>query len=774
MKAPKSGSLALIIIIFLWAMLVIVGYYYTHKPVSPTDAAALLKPISQIIIALSLVVLSGGIGRTLLIAAGITPLERVSLQAALGSGILALVWLLIGLLNLYFWWSAWALLGVGLFAFRRQSRLWLFDLAALKSLWKGSSIFARMLTLICTFFSVTQLFFALAPPFKWDALMYHLELPRRYLEAGGFVFIPWNPYWGHPQLAELLYTWGVALGGLEVAQLLGWAFMVLLIFGILGFLSALAGTNAAWLAVAALLAGLSIRGMMSWAYVDGLAALFGFAALISTLYWIEKGHSGWLLWSGVFAGFAVFTKLTAAILLPILILTVLIYHFFPSFFKPQDRSHSKKSGSSPQQDRSPDTGKSPPLMSLRTFLKKNPDRMSLRTFFVKNLQSMSLRTFFETIYKSMSLQTFFVKIHKSMSLRTLFVKQSPSNQSPSNQRSFKSTLKLLTLHCSLITLIPLFIFLPWLLLNTHHTGNPLYPHLFPTEFTSFERLSFFGKSEGFPGWHFAFLPLALTWFGVEAGALEGLPNFYSDIGPLLVMFSLPAIILFWKLPAIRLLAVWLLGGWIFMLLASWYSALLSQSRLYFVLLPAVALAAGWGWSALERVSAAGVRLSRLMAAIVLLVLLFNLWQDVLSLARLNPVGVVLGTRSVDAYQDQTLGMYAKTMRAIAKLPPESQVLFLWEPRGLYAPISGQPDSWIDRWYLDRNLIGDPFEIKEFWLSQGFSYILINLAGMEFERQNRLQLLEEDWLAFDQLMADLPVIHEFDGFYRLVKLVPNNE
>ncbi|MFU8773847.1 MAG: glycosyltransferase family 39 protein, partial [Anaerolineales bacterium] len=333
MKAPKSGSKALIFLILLWAVLILVGYYYTHKPISPPDAVALFNAVLQLLIAILMVIHAGGVGRQLLSLQDLAPLERVPLQAALGLGILALTWLLVGLLNLYTWWSAWGLLGLGLLVFRRKAWSWITDIATIKSTWDGSPGFGRSLALICGIFASIQLFYALAPPIKWDALMYHLDLPSRYLAAEGFVYIHSNPYWGNPQLAELLYTWGIGLGGLEVANLLGWAFISLLLVGILGTISRWVSPNAAWLAVATMLAGPSIRGLMSWAYVDGLAALFGFATLISTFYWIQKGHLRWLLWSGVFAGFAVFTKLTAAILLPALFLTVLIYHLFPSFFK---------------------------------------------------------------------------------------------------------------------------------------------------------------------------------------------------------------------------------------------------------------------------------------------------------------------------------------------------------------------------------------------------------------------------------------------------------
>ncbi|MFU8773673.1 MAG: hypothetical protein ACNA8H_14800, partial [Anaerolineales bacterium] len=289
--------------------------------------------------------------------------------------------------------------------------------------------------------------------------------------------------------------------------------------------------------------------------------------------------------------------------------------------------------------------------------------------------------------------------------------------------------------------------------------------------TSLERIAFFQQSAHFYGWYFLWLPLAVTWFGVEAAEFQGLPNFYSDIGPLLVMFALPAIILIWKLPIIRLFIVWFISGWICIVLAAWFSPLLSQSRLYFVLLPTAALSAGYGWNVLERVSAAGVRLGRVMAVIVMVVFGLNIWQEALTITRLNPVGVVLGTKPNEDYLDDALGWYAPAMRYLGAMPAGNQTLFLWEPRGLYAPRNAQPDVWIDRWYLDRRSIVDPVDILDFWRAQGFTHLLLNVSGAEHEMQYRAEYTPEDWSGLDVLLSRLDPPVDFGGSYHLYKLSP---
>jgi hypothetical protein len=147
-----------------------------------------------------------------------------------------------------------------------------------------------------------QLFYALAPAVKWDALSYHLQLPRLYLAAGGIRFVPENPYWGHAQLTEMLYTLAMALHRAETAAVLGWGIAVLLLLGVIGFseerlsrMQPAAQPGAAgWVAVAALMAGYSLRTLQGAAYTDLFSALIGLAALIAMFEWLanESFHTG--------------------------------------------------------------------------------------------------------------------------------------------------------------------------------------------------------------------------------------------------------------------------------------------------------------------------------------------------------------------------------------------------------------------------------------------------------------------------------------------------
>ena len=158
-----------------------------------------------------------------------------------------------------------------------------------------------------------------------------------------------------------------------------------------------------------------------------------------------------------------------------------------------------------------------------------------------------------------------------------------------------------------------------------------------------------------------------------------------------------------------------------------------------------------------------------MAVLITLVLVPSLWQDALSLAQLNPAAVLLGTRPAAQYLDQTLGWHAPAVRALHELPPGARPLLLWEPRGLYAPVRAEPDTWIDRWYLERRTIGDAKAILQSWRLQGYTHLLVNDAGADFEREHRTELTEADWEAFGGLVSRLRLVRDFGGAYHLYSL-----
>ena len=659
--ASNLHSKVVFVVILLWVFVVIIGYYLIHKPILREEALAVSRSLGNLGVGLALVGLAGGIGQHYLKAQSLNPLERFSIQAAAGFGFIGVFWLCVGLLGGFNPIIAWFCISIGYIIFWRDSVLWIKQLKFLRELWIKSGKLGKSIGIISIVFLSIQLLFTLVPPTAWDALMYHLELPQLYLSAGRFEFISWNPYWGQPQLGEMLYTLGIALNSLETAAVIGWIVQVVLLLGLLGMISKITDVSSAWIGVAALMAGYTFRWMMSAAYVDGLAALYGFAALVCIVTWFNERAYYWLIWAAVFAGLALWGKLTAGVLLISLILVILT----------------------------------------------------------------------EERWRSINAW----KIAAG------------------------------------VVLLATLVFFPWLLITTANTGNPFYPLILPTAYTSPERLGYFeGFGEGY-FWNSLLLPLSATWFGVDTARVSGMPTFAADIGPLLITLAIPGLVI-WRRERIgRIVAIWMIVFWVAIVLGGWYSSLLWQTRLYFVLFPAFCIAAGLGWYSLSKYSVQRIRLGRFIAALVVIVLGLSLLQDLKILNKYNPTGVLVGEISEYEYLNGRLGSYMKAMEAVRNLPEETQTIFLWEPRGLYAPSEAQPDIWIDRWYLDRLRFDGNDEILKKWRTDGFSHILIYKAGADFERENRDDIPNSNWQDLDALLADLTLQEDIGGIYQLYSMQP---
>lgn len=298
----------------LWIASIISLYYVYHKPLTPDLALSLIRAAADIVIAFFLVSLAGGIGRRIIHPEEVDRLSRLALQAALGLGVLALIVLGLGITIGFKPFFTWILSAVGLVIFWKQINGWWRDGREFIAVWRASGRFERYLASGVFLILLGTLFVALAPPLKFDSLVYHLTLPQAYIDAGRFVYVPWLMYWGMPQTAEMLYTWAMLLGNAQTAVVLSWMIGVLTLAGLLGFLTRNLGERCAWVGVAALMAGFTTATSLSWGYVGWLTMLFGFAILVQVARWQKSQRQVDLIVVGILNGFLLGAKYTAGIL----------------------------------------------------------------------------------------------------------------------------------------------------------------------------------------------------------------------------------------------------------------------------------------------------------------------------------------------------------------------------------------------------------------------------------------------------------------------------
>lgn len=134
---------------------------------------------------------------------------------------------------------------------------------------------------------------ALVPVATQDDLMYHLALPRRYIEAHSIGFYPDSTYSLFPQLMEMLNTWGLLLGSDRLAVL--FALSVSLIGPVAAGLFAkrflAEGRGGVWqalplLAVAIYLSTPLVGYVQRAANTDLAQASFDFLAVYAFTFWI--------------------------------------------------------------------------------------------------------------------------------------------------------------------------------------------------------------------------------------------------------------------------------------------------------------------------------------------------------------------------------------------------------------------------------------------------------------------------------------------------------
>jgi 4-amino-4-deoxy-L-arabinose transferase-like glycosyltransferase len=266
----------------------------------------------------TVLLLAGGLGLKALRRAGIrplTPLERAAFSLPLGLGICAYGVLALGLAG---WLRPGMILGwlglLFLLAWREISEIWgrlPGWMAGLAGSWQaldaGGKLFAIGGALV---FSLT-LFQALTPPWDYDGLMYHLEGPRLFLQAGRILLLPDNWQSNFPFTIEMLFATGLAFGSDSFARLIHLSCAAALVLATYTCGRRLLGPACGKYAALALAGIPALPLWASWANIDIGWALFEFLGVYALLGWLDSGRRSWLGLAGVFSGLALGSKYLA-------------------------------------------------------------------------------------------------------------------------------------------------------------------------------------------------------------------------------------------------------------------------------------------------------------------------------------------------------------------------------------------------------------------------------------------------------------------------------
>lgn len=330
MQNSKLGNiLAPLSLLVLVASLV--GYAVSHKPFEATELLSLLTPVYRIGVAAAIILLAGGIGKKFRRGNEMS-LALATRDAGIGLGILGLVIFLLGVTVGFNVWILLALIVVGLFFVRREIRPFVHAWKEINSYFKGLDLGIGLIAAFTLVILAANLVIALAPPTSFDGLTYHLTLPKYYLFEGRINYIPELMYWGMPQLSEMAFTLAMKFGGAEAAATLQWMVGLIALGAIFSFVQQMLNKNSAWIAVASLLCGWTLSDALSRAYVEWSLVLYGALFLIQLNQWRATRARADLIWSAIFAGFALSTKYMGGILI-VAGIVVIAFDLRHKFFK---------------------------------------------------------------------------------------------------------------------------------------------------------------------------------------------------------------------------------------------------------------------------------------------------------------------------------------------------------------------------------------------------------------------------------------------------------
>ncbi len=339
MKRPPLRWLLTVAGVLLWLIAVLPAYYVVHKPLpgetAPSPISTPFSVANTVSCTITLLADLGLLALTLLIAAAwggrlgrrlcadLTPgLEHWALGTTLGLGLLgSLVLGLAAVGGLYRWPAYGLLLTLGLAALPElrvlfttgQHSAFRIPHPALRTPHPWLWLYTVLIGLLA--FGT-----ALLPPTGWDALVYHLQGPRLYVEAHRLVAVPENVYLNWPAQMDMLFTWGLLLKGDTLAQLFHWVFWPLTAALLYLLVRRTVDTQVGSWAVTLWASVPFARELAGVAYADlGLTA-FILAAFYAFLRWDESSQDGWLALSALFLGLAMATKYTAVTWLGLLVL----------------------------------------------------------------------------------------------------------------------------------------------------------------------------------------------------------------------------------------------------------------------------------------------------------------------------------------------------------------------------------------------------------------------------------------------------------------------
>ena len=216
-----------------------------------------------------------------------------------------------------------------LFFLRKREYFFLKSFKTIRFHFNPESISSYVLVTLIVSLAIINLIGALGPELAFDALWYHLTLPKLYLLHHAIYHIPGGLlyYSDMPKLGEMLYS-GALGGGNEIsAKLIHFSFGLFTSIALYLFSRKYVNTKIAILIVVIFYSNLVVDWESITAYIDLIRTFFELLVLWGMINWYESQKYTWLVVCGFMMGLAITTKLLAigSFLLFLILLIVIFF-----------------------------------------------------------------------------------------------------------------------------------------------------------------------------------------------------------------------------------------------------------------------------------------------------------------------------------------------------------------------------------------------------------------------------------------------------------------
>ncbi len=247
------------------------------------------------ILLVTLLVFFTAVGKRVLRAFQITfasDAEETVFSFGIGTGVI--IFLIIGLATLSILYKALVVLvctGLAITVYKDARELCIKVYQALSDFsFKGRSKIEVALMLFIGGAIFVTFLAAATPPFFYDALVYHLAVPSKYLLRHGFHYIPHHHFSNFPANLGMLFIVGMSFSGGMLAKLIAWSFAPMTAFAVYAFAKPRWKTPVAITSAVIVLLVPGILILSTLTTVDNGVMFYSFLSFAALISWFTSQH----------------------------------------------------------------------------------------------------------------------------------------------------------------------------------------------------------------------------------------------------------------------------------------------------------------------------------------------------------------------------------------------------------------------------------------------------------------------------------------------------